>query len=205
LLVNDGGIDKEGVTVGSRSTELGKLLLRGAVGGPLVYAGVKHARSQKGTSGWLKSIGFTEPDLNAKIMAASELGAGAAILSGTLTTAGAASTVGVMTVAIRTVHAPNGYSIEKEGYEFTLSLLMAAAALAAFGPGSLSGDRLLGLDRKLAGWLGAVLAIAGIPFAFGHLAAFWRKPAPKVAAPPAAVDNNSSAAGAAGDITTAQV
>jgi putative oxidoreductase len=153
-------------------------MLRGSVGGPMIYAGVRHARSQPGTSRWLKGIGFRSPELNAKLMAASEVGAGAAILSGTMTTAGCASTVGVMTVAIRTVHAAHGYSIEKEGYEFTLSLLMAAIALAILGPGRLSGDRLLGFDKKAAGRFGAVVAAAGIPLAFVHMAAFLRRPKP---------------------------
>ena len=168
------------------TTDFGKLVLRGAIGGPMIYAGVKHARSLAGTGRWLKSIGFEEPELNAKIMAVSELGAGAAILSGTFTTAGCASTIGVMTVAIRTVHAPNGYSIEKEGYEFTLSLLMGAAALAIFGPGRVSGDRILGLHERAAGVFGALAATAAIPFAFGHLAALWERPEPAPLAPPAA-------------------
>lgn len=160
------------------NNDFGKLLLRGAIAGPMIYAGRKHARSQAGTSGWLKSMGFREPDLNAKIMAGSELGAGAALLTGTMTTAGCATTIGVMTVAIRTLHFPNGYSIEKEGYEFTLSLAMTAAGLAILGPGRFSVDRLIGLDKKAAGRLGALAAAAAVPFAFGHLAAFWRKPKP---------------------------
>jgi putative oxidoreductase len=188
----------KGAIVGLKSTDLAKLVLRGAIGGPMVYAGLKHARSQAGTSRWLKSIGFREPDLNAKVMAASELGAGAAILSGTMTTAGCASTIGVMTVAIRTVHAPNGYSIEKEGYEFTLSLLMGAAALAIFGPGPLSGDRLLRLDDKAAGRFGALAALAAIPFAFAHLAAFWRRQQP--VSPPAEASNEAGASDPTGGV-----
>jgi len=171
--------------VGLTTTDLGKLALRGAIGGPMIYAGVKHARSLAGTGRWLKSVGFEQPELNAKVMAASELGAGAAILTGTFTTVGCATTIGVMTVAIRTVHAPNGYSIEKEGYEFTLSLLMGAAALAIFGPGRLSGDRIIGLHEKMAGVLGALAAGAAVPFAFGHLAAVWRRPQPAPVAAPA--------------------
>ena len=83
-----------------------------------------------------------------------------------------------MTVAIRTIHAKNGYQIEKEGYEFTLSLAMAAAALAIMGPGRVSGDRVLGLHERLAGVLGALLAGVAVPLAFGHLAAWWRQPQP---------------------------
>lgn len=177
----------KGAMVGLTTTDFGKLMLRGAIGGPMIYAGVKHARSQAGTSRWLKSIGFEQPDLNAKLMAASEIGAGASILSGSLTTAGCASTISVMAVAIRTVHVPHGYSIEKEGYEFTLSLLMAAAGLAILGPGRISGDRILGLDDKAAGRLGALVAAAAVPSAFAHLAAFWRRPQPTP--PPAAADD----------------
>jgi len=76
------------------------------------------------------------------------------------------------------LHAKNGYSIEKEGYEFTLSLAMGAAALAALGPGSLSGDRLLGLDDKAAGRFGLLAAGAALPAAFAQLATFWRQPDP---------------------------
>jgi putative oxidoreductase len=185
------------------TSDLGKVVLRGAIAGPMLYAGRKHATSQAGTSRWLKSMGFGQPELNAKIMAISELGAGASLLTGTLTTAGCATTIGVMTVAIRTLHAKNGYSIEKEGYEFTLSLAMASAALAVLGPGRLSGDRILGLHETLAGALGALAAAAAVPIAFGHLAALWHKPEPAPVAPATPEADGAAAVGGTPEVAQA--
>jgi putative oxidoreductase len=107
-----------------------------------------------------------------------------------------------MTVAIRTLHAKNGYSIEKEGYEFTLSLAMASAALAVLGPGRLSGDRVFGLHETLAGVVGAFAAATAVPIAFGYLAALWHKPEPAPVAPAAPASDSPAAVG--GDPEVAQ-
>jgi putative oxidoreductase len=163
--------------------ELGRLTLRGLVGGTMVAHGVKHGRTQQGTAGWFASLGFREPELQAKLSAAVEVASGGALLAGAGTPFGSSAVVGIMAVAFRTVHIPNGFFITAEGYEYVLNLAALATTLAALGPGRVSLDRLLGLDRRLAGVTGAALAAGlGVGTAAAQLKAYWSKPEPEPAA-----------------------
>jgi putative oxidoreductase len=156
------------------------LVLRAAVGGTLVAHGIRHSRSLDGTAGWLGSIGFKQPRLQAAASAAVELGAGAALIAGAGTPLAAAAVVGTMAVAARSAHLENGFFITAEGYEYVLNLSAASVALAAIGPGSLSVDRLLGLHDKLTPGKRAGLAAGlGLAGAAAQLAAFWERPWPK--------------------------
>lgn len=163
---------------GRAGREVAALLLRAAVGGTMVAHGVKHARSLEGTAGWFGSIGFRQPRLQAKASAAVEIGGGAAVLAGAATPLAAASVVGTMTVAARSVHAPNGFFITDEGWEYVTNLAAASVALAAIGPGRFSVDGLTGADHRLRGPAAAAVA-AGLGLAAGlaQLAVFWRQPA----------------------------
>jgi putative oxidoreductase len=162
----------------SGGAEFARLVLRGVLGATMVAHGIKHAKSLPGTAGWFQSIGFKQPDLQAKASAVVEIGSGAALLAGVATPAAASAVVGTMAVAARTVHAPNGFFITGEGYEYVLTISAAAVAAAALGPGRYSVDNALGLHPRLTGvkvGLGAlVLGVAG---AAAQLAIFWRKPA----------------------------
>jgi putative oxidoreductase len=84
-----------------------------------------------------------------------------------------------MAVAARSVHQPNGFFINVEGYEYVMNVAVTATALAAIGPGRWSVDRALGTDRLLAG-VPAALVAAGFGLAGGaaQLAVFWRRPTP---------------------------
>ncbi|WP_093086308.1 DoxX family protein [Pseudonocardia oroxyli] len=161
-----------------RAGGLAALVLRAAVGGTILAHGVRHARSLDGTAGWFGSIGFRQPRLQAKASAAVEIGAGAALVAGAATPLAAASVVATMTVAVRSVHAPNGFFITAEGWEYVTNLAAASIALAALGPGDLSIDRAVGLGRRLRGPMAAVV-VGGLGVAAGlaHLAVFWREPA----------------------------
>ncbi|GAA4678349.1 DoxX family protein [Pseudonocardia yuanmonensis] len=157
--------------------EVAAVLLRGVIGGTMIAHGVKHGRTLKGTAGWFGSIGFREPELQARASAAVEVGSGALLLAGAGTPLASAAVVGTMGVAARTVHVPNGFFITNEGWEYVANLATAAVALAAIGPGRFSVDHALGIDRKLRGARGAALAAGlGLAGAAAQLAAFWKAP-----------------------------
>jgi putative oxidoreductase len=160
--------------------DVASLVLRAAIGGTLVAHGIRHGRSLDGTARWFGSIGFREPKLQAAASAVVEVGAGAALIAGAGTPLAASAAVGTMAVAARSVHIQNGFFITGEGYEYVLNLSAASVALAAIGPGSLSVDRLLGLDERLTGPQRAALAAGlGLAAAAAQLAAFWQRPKPK--------------------------
>jgi putative oxidoreductase len=165
-------------SVGS-GLDLARLLLRTAIGGTMIAHGVKHGRTLKGTAGWFGSIGFRQPELQARTSAIVEVGAGTALVLGAGTPLAASAVVGTMAVAARSVHQPNGFFINVEGYEYVMNVAVAATALAAIGPGRWSVDRVLGTDRLLAG-VPAALVAAGFGLAGGalQLAVFWRRPTP---------------------------
>jgi putative oxidoreductase len=145
----------------------------------MVAHGIRHGRSLDGTAGWFASIGFRQPRTQAIASAVVEIGAGGALIAGVATPLAAAAVVGVMAVAARTVHAPNGFFITGEGYEYVLNLSASSVALAALGPGAVSVDRLLGVHDKLTpGQRAALAGGLGLGAAAAQLAVFWRPPAP---------------------------
>jgi putative oxidoreductase len=161
-----------------------RLVLRGAIGGTMIAHGIQHGRTQEGTARWFGSIGFREPKLQAAASAVVETGAGAAIIAGAATPLSSAAVVGTMAVAARTVHVPNGFFITGEGYEYVMNLSVAAVTLAAIGPGSLSIDRLLGIDDTLGPARRALIAAGiGLGAAAVQLAVFWRPVKPEPAEP----------------------
>lgn len=157
--------------------DIARFLLRGVIGTTMVAHGVKHGRSIAGTARWFEAIGFRQPKLQAYTSAAVEVGAGTALLAGAGTPFAAAAVVGTMGVAARSVHAPHGFFITAEGYEYVLNLAAASVALAALGPGRWSVDRLIGLDgRWRNGEAALVAAGVGVTAAATQLAVFWRRP-----------------------------
>jgi putative oxidoreductase len=162
--------------------DVASLVLRATIGGTLVAHGIRHGRTLDGTARWFGSIGFKKPGLQAAASAVVEVGAGAALIAGAGTPLAASAVVGTMAVAARSVHIPNGFFVTGEGYEYVLNLSAASVALAAIGPGSLSVDRLLGIDSKLTPVQRAGLAVGlGLAAAAAQLAAFWQRPKPRPA------------------------
>ena len=162
------------MTTGS---ELARLILRTSVGATMIAHGLKHGRSLKGTARWFSSIGFKQPELQARLSAGVEIGSGAALIAGACTPLAAAAVVGTMAVAGHTVHRPNGFFITDEGYEYVGALAAAATALGALGGGRYSVDRVLGLDGRLSGARGAAAAASlGLIGAALQLKTFWRRP-----------------------------
>lgn len=173
----------------ARGTDLARLLLRTAIGGTMITHGLRHARTLDGTANWFGSIGFREPRLQAGLSALVEIGGGAALMAGAATPLAASSVVGTMCVAARSVHAPNGFFVNAEGYEYVANLAIASVALAAIGPGKWSVDAAFGLDHARGSRKAAVMASGlGLAGAVLQLAAYWRRPAPAPVFVEASVD-----------------
>jgi putative oxidoreductase len=158
--------------------DFARLLLRGVIGSTMIAHGVRHARSLEGTAGWFDSIGFKQAELQARTSAAVEIGAGTAVLAGAATPLASAAVIGTMAVAARSVHAPNGFFITNEGYEYVLALSGMAASLAALGPGRYSVDARLPRRWRRSGSRAGLASVGlGLAGAAAQLAFFWRKPA----------------------------
>lgn len=161
----------------SGGADLARVLLRSMIGTTMIAHGVRHARTLAGTARWFGSLGFRQPELQARVSASVEIASGTALLAGAATPVAAAGVIGTLGVAAGSVHRPNGFFIVDEGYEYVLALSIAAASLAALGPGRFSVDHALGLDDSVSGRVAGLTAIGlGVVGALGHLKAFWTKP-----------------------------
>jgi len=147
---------------------LGLTLFRALIGATMFAHGAQKLFGWFGGHGLeptgqaFESMGLKPGKRAALVAGASEAGGGALLATGFLTPLGAAATIGVMSQAIRTVHAPKGFFVTEGGYEFNLALAGAAFALADLGPGPISLDRVLGTEKSGPLWalaaLGAGLA-----------------------------------------------
>jgi len=159
------------------ATDLAILILRLWLGVVMLAHGTNHARSIDGTASWFASKGFRKARLNAMASAGAEIAIGLGLLSGLLTALAAAGLIATMTVAFGSIHRFAGFFVfhrPDEGYEYVVSLSMAALALATLGPGSASLDAAFGIS--MGGWTGFVIGLAGFVLGFIQLAALWRKP-----------------------------
>lgn len=164
---------------------IGLLLLRIAVGVTMIAHGYNHiwgGGKIAGTGRWFGSLGLRPGIVHAWMASLVELGAGAMLILGLATPLAAAGVIGVMMVAILTVHRFNGFFIFRpgEGWEYTGNLTIAGLALGAAGAGKWSLDNAIGFSVN--GWVGlAIAAIGGVGGAVLLLAIFWRPPARKEA------------------------
>jgi putative oxidoreductase len=71
-----------------------------------------------------------------------ELLGGGALAVGLLTRVAALGIIAIMAGAIYTVHLPNGFDIQKQGYEYNVVLIVMCLCLVLGGPGPLALDRL---------------------------------------------------------------
>ena len=129
-----------------------------------------------GTAGWLDSIGMRPGWLHARLVAFTELGAGLLLAIGLLTTLAAAGIIGVMSVAVWTVHRKNGFFNTTSGWEYNLVLASIALTLAVTGAGQISIDgAITGGFGLLNGGIGLLIALVlGIGGAAAHIAVFYR-------------------------------
>jgi putative oxidoreductase len=116
-----------------------------------------------GTGGFFEMLGFRPGRTFAFLAGAGELGSGLLVALGLLGPVGPALMIVVMTVAIVTVHWPNGFLVSKNGFELPL-LYAAGAMLFAFeGFGDYSVDALLapGIHWSAStSWLAIGIALA---------------------------------------------
>jgi putative oxidoreductase len=98
------------------------------------------------------------------VAALSEFGGGLLLAIGLLSPLGSLAIIGAMLVAIATVHLSKGFWTSKGGYEFNLSLIAGAAALAFTGPGpySVDGALRIHLPEPLTLIVGTIALIAGV-------------------------------------------
>jgi putative oxidoreductase len=129
-----------------------------------------------GTAGWFRSLGMKWPDLQARMAAGTELGAGLLFAAGLLTPFAAAGMIGVMVVAGWAEHRKHGFFVFKNGWEFTAAIGVVAWMVATIGPGRFSLDNVLGISWTGAdGWAGALIAgLLGVGAAVAQLAVCYR-------------------------------
>ena len=133
---------------------------------------------QKGTAGFLASLGFRSAGLMALLAALGEL-SGLLLAAGLVTPLAALGLITVMATAIITVHWKNGFFSGNGGFEYNLVLLSAGAAIAAIGPGRFSVDRLIGWDDAISGvWWGVGVLVVGAVVGALNVAVFRRTPQP---------------------------
>ncbi len=87
----------------------------------------------EGTGQFFESLGLRPGRRHAMAAGAAEAGGGAALALGLFTPAAAATLIGVMSQAIRTVHLKNGPWVTDGGYEYNLALIATLVALADVG------------------------------------------------------------------------
>ena len=159
--------------------EIGLLLLRLAVGLGLAAHGTKKMFGWFGGPGlsatgqFFTVLGFPPGRRHALMAALGETVGGVLLALGLATPAAAAIVISVMLVAVVTVHLTKGFFAQKGGYEYAFVLAVAALTVAFTGPGSLSLDALLGLERTGAVW-GVAALLAGL-IGGGTALLEWRK------------------------------
>ncbi|MDO8361343.1 MAG: DoxX family protein [Actinomycetota bacterium] len=139
-----------------------------------VFGGGKLA----GTAGWFGSMGMKWPKWQARIAAATEIGAGLMFAAGLLTALAAAGMIALMVVAIVTVHWKVGFFVFKpnQGWEYCASIAFAAFAVATVGAGEWSLDHAFEIDW-FSEWKGAIVAgVVGVGGALAQLGVSYRPP-----------------------------
>ena len=145
--------------------KFGRLLARLFIGGMFIGHGTQklvRLVRRPGDRGDHRDDGVARPGArprtNAYAASLSETLGGVAIALGAFTPAAAASLIGTMITAIRTVHLKNGFWSTGGGYEYNLTIIAALLLIVDGGPGSLSVDGAFGIEETGAGVALAALA-----------------------------------------------
>lgn len=137
------------VVIGGLFIGHGTQKLRGWFGGP----------GLEGTAGMMESLEMHPPRRNAVAAGATETVGGAMLAAGFATPLASAALIGTMITAVRKVHLPKGPWNMEGGYEYNLVLISALLALAEEGPGDVSLDAALGIERTGVNWALFALAV----------------------------------------------
>jgi putative oxidoreductase len=128
---------------------IGLLLIRLVVGLTFVGHGAQKlfgwfgGYGLKGTAGWLESIGLKPGTSMALLAGLGELVGGLLFALGWFTPFAAFLIAMTMIVAIVKVHAPNGYWITQNGFEYNFILIAVVIGIALIGAGDYSLDAIL--------------------------------------------------------------
>lgn len=175
---------------------VGRLAARAVVGGLFIGHGTQKllgwfgGPGRAGTEEMMESLEMRPAKLHAAAAGVTETAGGALLVAGLATPLAAAGLTGVMTTAIKKVHLPNGPWAANGGWEFNAVMIAAVIALAETGPGTVSLDHALGIERS-----GPRVALAALGLGVGAAAftmAAGRRGRP--AAVPAADDTAAAAA-----------
>ncbi|WP_175653750.1 DoxX family protein [Pseudomonas sp. Marseille-P9899] len=93
-----------------------------------------------GTAQFMESLGLTPGTLMAALSGGAEFFGGLALVIGLLARPAAVALIGLLLVAIFSVHIHNGLFMQNNGYEFALALLGGAVAVLFEGAGRASVD-----------------------------------------------------------------
>jgi putative oxidoreductase len=111
----------------------------------------------QGTAGFMESIAMRPGRLHAWAAGLAETVGGLLLALGLFTPIGAAMVIAVMVTAIITVHGTKGFFNTDGGYEFNLTLVAAAFALAGVGSGEWALDNAFDISWTGTGWALAAL------------------------------------------------
>jgi putative oxidoreductase len=144
---------------------IGMLLLRVTVGVILAAHGTQKlfgwfgGGGLEGTGKGFEGLGF-HPGRRAALMAGlAETGGGLLLALGLFTPLAAAIIIGVMLVAVGSIHFKNGFFNTGGGWEYNLVIVAAVLGVAFTGPGPLSLDAVLGYQLHGLRWGVAALAM----------------------------------------------
>ena len=101
-----------------------------------------------GVAGMLGKLGIEPSLLWAWVVSITEFGGGVCLFFGFLTRFWAAGLVIDMAVAVVKVHLVNGFFAEKNGVELPLTFGVIALVILLTGPGSMSMDRAIGIEKR---------------------------------------------------------
>src|SRR4051794_7282191 len=154
----------------------GIAVLRTVVGALFVGHGLQKLKGwfgghgPEGTGQAFDGMGLKPGKLHATAAGVSETAGGALLASGLLTPLAGTMLTGTMTVAIERAHLRKGLWNTAGGFEYPLVLIASAFAIVETGPGPLSLDHVLGIERSGPKWAVAQLA-AGVAGGAAVLAA----------------------------------
>ena len=135
-------------------TGIGKLVLRATIGGYFFGHGMQKlagwfgGHGPEGTAQFFEQVGLRPGRENALLAGASEAAGGSLLALGLFKPAAVSMLTGVMTNAIRHVHAQNGLWVSDGGVEYPAVILAVLAAIADSGPGRYSLDEKLGIRLR---------------------------------------------------------
>jgi putative oxidoreductase len=157
--------------------KIGRLLLRLTIGSFFVGHGTQKLLGWFGghgldaTAQGFEQLGMRPGRRNAIAAGLAEAGGGTALALGFATPVAASALTATMLTAINRVHLKNGPWAANGGYEYNVVLIAAVIALAELGPGKLSLDHALGLEKSGPQWALAALAAGALGAVGAHLVA----------------------------------